>query len=562
MSYVDVLVSSTNIQHLKSTICTKFVGVTSVHGDWILTNVNLVLSQSNLSGGNFTLRMTGSNTTGYIKITNSTWGHLNVSRGFEISISDCYFSDIRISRAASIDTTFCNISVKNCIFSLKEKRSGRFPVLRAISSHIQMENVTFTMDSNEINEHAIQIRNESKLHMENSNNDYSESHGTHKGLFNIITVIKSHITLSGCTFISVDAVLFAYDDSEVRAVRSTFDRGSNLSLTMNNTTVSFYNCSFLHWKNLFQIINNSTVNITHSNITLNKPSGESLIRLQNESKMYLRDSNVIENSIQSTFLIAQSGCLLLIEECVYTNNTAHNDSNHFLFSDNTTVLVKNSDFFNNFGLRTLIHVTQSNIHLQGTKFHEKDRHMKSGFLTGKDSHVDMDSCSFHCDENGICENLGIWIFLVDVDDSVLNINNSIFHYHGAVHAEETIDERQMSVSVINSVFNQTLLCGECLHDVNIKGSRFENGGVVILNVLHTRIANSRLFGISDPLDFTCTFIHCNFMTLNTVLWWKNFSIGSNMKFFMKQAEKKGLIKAKVPSMIKHTETAYASCKYN
>ena len=140
-----------------------FQNVTVVKGNWKLTDMNLAINQSDLRRMNFTLRLTGSETIGYIEITNSTWGHLNASRGFEIPVSDCYYTDIRTTIPLLV-TTSCRMTVKGSTFGQDMEHFESLALLNGTSTDAQMVNTSFILGLHRDNdEPVIQVNNKSKF---------------------------------------------------------------------------------------------------------------------------------------------------------------------------------------------------------------------------------------------------------------------------------------------------------------------------------------------------------------------------------------------------------------
>ena len=217
------------------------------------------------------MRLTGSEKTGHIEITNSIWGHLNASPGFEISVSNCYYSESRTTTIPLIDATFCNITIRNSLFSVHG-----VAVLRVVFSHIQIQNTTLvTGDSYEVALPVILVKSQSKLRMESCsiinharlnvvqvegsseakvfNCTFFGKQGTDvrkKSAFNtlqeqscllnsqngsgtmevqtpelptVFLVVGSHLLVSWCYFISGLNACFGYDYSELMIIESTFD---------------------------------------------------------------------------------------------------------------------------------------------------------------------------------------------------------------------------------------------------------------------------------------------------------------------------------------------------
>ena len=111
--------------------------------------------------------MIGSENTGLIEITNSTWGHLNASRGFEINVVDCYYTDVRTT-IPLLATTFCKVTINCSIFGQDMKHFVGLALLNGTSTNAQMINTSFILGLHRDNDGpVIQVNNKSKLHMEN-----------------------------------------------------------------------------------------------------------------------------------------------------------------------------------------------------------------------------------------------------------------------------------------------------------------------------------------------------------------------------------------------------------
>ena len=111
--------------------------------------------------------MTGSENTGLIEITNSTRDHLNASPGFEISVSNCYYSEIRTTTIPLIDATFCNVIINNSLFLSNLWPDDGLALLSFVFSHIQIQNTTFVMGFDDVESPVILVKNQSKLRIEN-----------------------------------------------------------------------------------------------------------------------------------------------------------------------------------------------------------------------------------------------------------------------------------------------------------------------------------------------------------------------------------------------------------
>ena len=236
---LTVFVSATNTPRLDTSVI--FLGVEQISANWTLIDVNHEISHSDLGGANFTVIVTGSGSIGYVEISNSTWGQLNVSRGFDIKVSDCQMGSraipsggfsggapgarplrpkiFSISCSFSqnlvksyvgapleiwrpllrkilypplipvINSAFCNVSVSNSIFF------SVVALVRAVSSHIYIANVTIAQFG--YRTPIIHITNESTVYMNNCLfllADYWEPEM-------LMTIsMKSNATLTNCTF--------------------------------------------------------------------------------------------------------------------------------------------------------------------------------------------------------------------------------------------------------------------------------------------------------------------------------------------------------------------------
>ena len=548
--------------------------------------INLVIRQSDLRGGNFTLRMTGSENTGHIEITNSTWGHLNVSSGFDISISNCYYSEIRTTTIPLIDAAFCNITIKNSLFYWYDYGLA---VLRAVFSHIQIQNITFLMgEIYEVELPVILAKNQSKLRMENCSIILSgtgvpmvhvkvsseakvlnctfiggnEANVRQPRLFNsqngsgtrklpiieleyVFVVVGSHLLVSRCTFISVAHLLDGEDYSELMITESTFDSSFPFIIVENNTKINFGRCIFVRLDTFLKYLINSTAQINDSDITLNNVND--FVTVYHQSKVYIKNSSIANNSFKS-FICAEhgSGSYLKIENCSCFNNTGTEDQSTFFNFNNNSVVVQNS-YFNNNNVSYLIQTESSSILFQGTSFYRS----MNMFMDGGNNRVTIYDCTIYFDEYS------------ELYDSVLNIKNS--KLIGGSLSVINAYKFKSCVNVINSMFNGSMITMYS-NDINIAESHFENSKVMIyVGTPNIRVANSRFDSSHDtPLLTFGSFGEeeetCYFQTLDTILFGNNSSVKSNVKHFMDQAEKEGLIVGET-SRIKHIETAYASGKY-
>ena len=607
MVNLTVFVSATNTPRLDISVI--FLGIEHISANWTVIDTNLEISHSDLGGANFTVRMTGSGSIGYIEISNSTWGQLNVSRGFNIKVSDCQMG----SRAIPvINSASCNVSVSNSIF---------LPVValvRAVSSHFYLANVTITQFG--YRTPIIRIMNESTVYINNSLfllADYWEpemlmtismksnatlinctfscksrpcrymygkrkssfhsqfvpewSHANKEANRNIsnefsfgdVAVVRSRLIVSKCIFDTIHVSFQAMDYSEITALDSTFYNSVFLLYASKNAKVNFSGCLFLrsYGTNTLFSLSNSTVYVNNSNFTLNNVNDDFddyFMCLVDTSKAYLQNSYFSNNFFKTSFLSAQSQSFLLIENCFYMNNIEPKQStSDFVFID-AVIRVKNSTFFNknsNYKFQAFIDVTSSRIQLHGSSFHQVP---DTGLLLkGMNNQVDVDSCSMEMDFD-----------LIDLLDSVLDIKNSIFHCTSVICVFDVkirSTESNFFVSVVNSVFIRVQLTVRLAMDVSIDSSHFEDASVVVYGDI-VRTANSRF---ATTQDYTSLLFlnpvgikQLDFRTLDTILYSKNSSIRSNLSDFMELGRKTNLIAVYSLSRIQQIETPYASRKYN
>ena len=577
-------------------ISVSFLDMKQISSYWTLTDVNLIMSRSDLRGGIFTLHMTGGEATGYIKINNSTWGHLNVSNSFDIKISECNFTDAT-TYIPLLDVSFCNVTIQNSILD-----NEKFSVLRGVSSHIKIINTTFisssTTDQLVIHlkkcnlsmkncsvKHGcgslIYAKESSVVNISNCEFDCREviSRVVQRQIFQeipylpfenrveylssiglssyIFIIVRSRVTLSSCIFNKFNSVFFAQNHSEIRAFGSRFEDGDTVMMAVNNGLGYFYKSSFERSGSMFNIVKNSTIDINHSNITLNTKE-DPLILMSDNARVYLRNSLMGNNFCESSFVYAQSYIYFNMLNCTYTNNTLNKESTHFLFFDNTDVSVQNSTFLNNTRTKALFQIISGSIHLERTFF---EKNSLGRILNGKKAYIKVDNCTIKHDnkfENPV-------IFLMD---ATLNVNNSTFHSDTTISVQVELMSNNY-INVVNSLFNQTSLYAIWLTDVNVDGSRFEEAVLGLLNTANTRISKSEFLKKSDNLiELSFGMVTAPYgesfqlKTFDIVLSWTNITLISNMTNFMMQGKKEGLISVEDLAWVKHTETAYASRKYN
>ena len=591
--------------------------VEKISANWTLTDINLIMRHSDLNGGNVTLGITTNENIGNVEITNSTWGHLNVSHGFNIRISDCYYTDVSAVTIPLIDVVLCNMIIHNSVFYLHPKERNGFGVLRSVSSNIQMVNITLIIDNNFSPEAGIQVTKESTLHMQNCSSIFTEyyspmvsvqdkseatftnctfsnlePHGRNiKRTFNRLqgsecsvsenrsmrTDIKNYrnlltddntdyaimaagskIMLFKCTITCHDGIS-GQDYSTITAVGCTFN-GTDLLSAINSTQVNFSSCTFIQLTGLIYLISNSSAYIDHSNMTAERIIYDTLIYLFLQSKVYIRNSNIMNILFLGPFVCVQTRSTFVMANCSYTNNTVQSDyMNHFTFSGNSIFMVQNSTFYNNSGYKPLIDMTSGIINLHGMTFQGPI------FMEANDIHLEIDSCQINCKQ--------IINIFMSLSKSVFKMKNSTFDSCQDIYTGATTSESNSYVSVENSTFRNTSLVITHIADVNMYDFNLVINGAVHISTstavtTHLRMANSHLFGsvpplVQNPVLYFDSIVEdtIDFKTLNTIFSRKNSSITSSIKNFVERGEKEGFIKVDPLIITRHTETAYASSKY-
>ena len=279
----------------------------------------------------------------------------------------------------------------------------------------------------------------------------------------------------------------------------------------NNTKINFYRCIFLRLESAFAAVSNSIAQINDSDKTLNSPGIAPFVTVYDQSNVYIQNSNIANNSFGS-FICADSGSYLKIENCSFVNNTGKEDQSTFFIFNNNSVVVQNS-YFNDNNVDYLIQTGSSSILFQGTSFHRSTS--MSTFLEGASNHVTIYDCSIYFGE------------FSKLSDSDLNIKNS--KLIGSTLDVIGLRKFNTYVSVINSVINGSEITLYS-SDINIAESHFEESQVTMyVGTSKIRIANSRFDSSDLFLRSLGEEIETCFQTLDTIFFEKNFSVKSKRK---------------------------------
>ena len=126
----------------KTTVAVLFINVSLSKMTWQVSNMNLVLSNSNLRTSSFYLGTVNNNKRmNKVTILNSTFGKLKVLNGFNVVMSKCSITG-NGWKGTLIEVSNINLQISDSMFS-KHKTEGGASVLKAQGSTVVMQNVTF-----------------------------------------------------------------------------------------------------------------------------------------------------------------------------------------------------------------------------------------------------------------------------------------------------------------------------------------------------------------------------------------------------------------------------------
>ena len=158
----------------------------------------------------------------YVNASNSTIGHLSVSDGFQVTISNCFIDGRTRLRETFIRVTNCTLTIQDSIFYNFESYYNSPAILKAMFSLVYVQDI---FCSNSVgSDGLIQILNGSKLYLENS--DF-EDNGNIFTLSTISIKFHSSAVVFNSTFVSNSAVdgaaINCYFNSSIEVRMSGFD---------------------------------------------------------------------------------------------------------------------------------------------------------------------------------------------------------------------------------------------------------------------------------------------------------------------------------------------------
>ena len=139
-----------------------FTNVSLLNSNWSIHGLNVAMIKANLSQAWLWIhRIRKQANKGFVHITNSTFGYLNVSRQFDISMLNCYIDGTTRLQSTLIHTDGSNVTIKGSIIH-KNKIEGFEPLIQATNSEVYLNEVNFTTNSGS---YLLQVSNRSTSHM-------------------------------------------------------------------------------------------------------------------------------------------------------------------------------------------------------------------------------------------------------------------------------------------------------------------------------------------------------------------------------------------------------------
>ena len=125
----------------------EFNNVTLLNSMWIIHGLNLIMAKANLSKTQFHMEKRFHEYQGkFINISNSTFGSLIASNGYEITISDSNIDSTTILRNTLVDIANSSLNIVNSGFY--ELRSNIVPVvIKAVTSQVKVQDVKVSESS-------------------------------------------------------------------------------------------------------------------------------------------------------------------------------------------------------------------------------------------------------------------------------------------------------------------------------------------------------------------------------------------------------------------------------
>ena len=143
-----------------SNISVVFLDIELQHCNWTISNLNLLIIGSDLRATGIFLRQDEGE--GTVFITNSTFGHLNVSPGYRISVTFCNMDDANRLQTTLLDIIDCRLSILKCVFH----NTPDLTLLHAVRSQIAIEDVKIIVGTTSYN--LVEIADGSELELTHS----------------------------------------------------------------------------------------------------------------------------------------------------------------------------------------------------------------------------------------------------------------------------------------------------------------------------------------------------------------------------------------------------------
>ena len=338
--------------------------------------LNILMYQTELLDGIiYVYRLDKQSDTGVINITNSTFGYMDISDGFDIILSDCYIDN------TSGYPIFLNL-VSSCNhLSIKRSTLYNFghKVMYAANCKIEMQDVSF------IDSYGGYFEEFSTIHMDNVY------------LYN--------------TFISLVAHSSLHIDHSRLEGQTGLALKNNCNLTLTNVTVkqtgnfefmnayrkiqiNITNCTFsditalLAAKGSHVLIDNSSIRNSQS---LKETDTKHFINISLNSHLIIHDTNITNNEPAQikTFFSGRLNSHLEMYRSRYAGNSF---STHFITDENSDVTIKGSQFINNNSTTGIFDLTRNKLIIEGCLFKGNEGTNIAKVLSS--SNVSITNCVF------------------------------------------------------------------------------------------------------------------------------------------------------------------------
>ena len=488
--------------------------------NYTIIGLNVFLHQVQLSRvGLFISKLSQQNDTKVVTISNSTFWSMNVSKGFDIRMHDCYIDGSGIL-GAFMFTKNCNLSIKNSfIYSFSSE------VMEVYNCEVDMQDVNLN------NIFDIMIENYSTIYMDNvyvntvliSMSIYSSLHINHSHFEG-----ENKLRITGnCKVTITDTI-----------VNHMWDDHYPFLNTIHTVLVNISNCTFrnitvlLIAKRAFISIENSSIS---ANQSLEDSSHDYCIDISDGSHLLVSDTNITNNkpatqSLSKAFYSGRINSHLEMYRCLYAWSSFQKD---FIADYNSDVTIEESQFINNHGI------------IGGTIFEMKRN--KCVF----------DSCLFQ----GNSEQ-----YAISMQSSNVTFTNCVLF--GIVFMESTVEKMNNYLEILNCTFNgssknTSIVSAEDVAEINIQNSYFQSSHplsnmIQIKRTRMMRLANSSFVISSGNIMCLQISSYVSFYTFQSHFGNKTWSLTTDETNFIHKADKLGIIDA--DGLIIQEETAFASSK--